>query len=179
MIAAAYTQGSGFEITDLPEPIIDRDEILLRVEAASICGTDLKIIRHGHRKLRDGQRIILGHEFSGSIAKVGADVRGFTEGTKVGVAPNIGCGACAMCRRNLPNICARYSAFGIDRDGGHAEFVRIPAAAIAQGSVIPLVESISPLDAALAEPLSCAINGIRSARVEAGDVVLIYGAGPM
>jgi L-iditol 2-dehydrogenase len=101
------------------------------------------------------------------------------DGQRVGVAPNIGCGHCEMCGRALMNMCRHYSAFGIDRDGAHTEFVRIPAAAIAQGNVIPLPETRPAADWVLCEPVSCAINGVRAARVGCGDAVLIYGAGPM
>jgi L-iditol 2-dehydrogenase len=179
MKAAIYTQGAGLAFAEQPVPEIQPDELLVRVEAASICGTDLKVLRYGHRKLREGQTIILGHEFVGRIEEAGANVSGFPLGSRVGVAPNIGCGHCEMCARALMNMCPDYSAFGIDRDGGHTEYVRIPAAAIAQGNVIPLSEAIPAADWVLCEPLSCAINGVRSARINVGDSVLIYGAGPM
>ncbi len=179
MIAAKYTQGVGLDVGEAPVPVIREGELLLRVEAASICGTDVKIVRSGHRKLGAGQTIILGHEFAGTIEQVGSRVSNYAVGARVGVAPNIGCGRCEMCGRGLMNMCPEYSAFGIDRDGAHTEFVCIPAAAIAQGNVIPLSPGVSPADATLAEPLSCAVNGVRVSRVQAGDVVLIYGAGPM
>jgi threonine dehydrogenase-like Zn-dependent dehydrogenase len=179
MIAAKYTQGAGLDIGEARIPEIGDDEMLVRVEATSICGTDVKIVRSGHRKLRRGQTVILGHEFVGTIEKAGSRVRHYPVGSLVGVAPNIGCGRCEMCGRGLMNMCPEYSAFGIDRDGSHTEFIRITADAIAQGNVIPLSANVSPLEAALAEPLSCAVNGLRAARLEVGDVVLIYGAGPM
>ena len=179
MIAAKYTQGKGFAVGDAPEPAIAEDELLVRVEATCICGTDLKIARCGHRKLRPGQTITLGHEFVGTLEQIGARVRNYTVGARVGVVPNIGCGRCEMCARGLANMCPTYSAFGIDRDGSHTELVAIPAAAITQGNVIPLSPEISSIEAALAEPLSCVVNGIRTARVQTGDQVLVYGAGPM
>jgi threonine dehydrogenase-like Zn-dependent dehydrogenase len=179
MIAATYTQGRGFKVADVPVPAIGDGDVLLRVEAAGICGTDLKMLRHGHRKLSDGQTIVLGHEFVGTIEKAGAAVKGLQPGQRVGVAPNIGCGQCEMCVRGLANMCPSYSAFGIDRDGAQAEFVQIPAHCIAQGSVIPITGDVSVEQACLAEPLSCAISGVRAAQVTLGDVVLVYGAGPM
>jgi threonine dehydrogenase-like Zn-dependent dehydrogenase len=179
MIAAQYTQGQGLSFKDVPRPKIQDDELLLRVEAAAICGTDTKIARQGHRKLRAGQSIILGHEFVGTIAEAGERMTNFRPGMRVGLAPNIGCGACECCGRGLMNMCPDYSAFGIDRDGAHTEFVRIPAAAMAQGNVIPLPDGLPAVEAVLAEPLSCAVNGIRAARIQPGDTVLIYGAGPM
>lgn len=179
MIAATFTQGMGLDVKETSAPIIGTDEMLIRVDATSICGTDVKIVRHGHRKLRVGQTIVLGHEFVGTIEKIGSQTNGYHEGMRVGVAPNIGCSQCEMCARGQNNMCPNYSAFGIDRDGSHTELVRVPAAAIAQGNVIPLSEDLAPLDATVAEPLSCAVNGIRTSKVRPGDVVLIYGAGPM
>lgn len=179
MIAAQYTQGKGMSFGEVPRPEIQDDELLLRVEATAICGTDTKMARQGHRKLRAGQTIIPGHEFVGTIEQAGARVAHFTPGMRVGVAPNIGCGNCEFCGQGLMNMCPDYSAFGIDRDGAHTEWVRIPASAIAQGNVIPMPDSVPSIEAALAEPLSCAINGVRVCSIKPGDVVLIYGAGPM
>jgi L-iditol 2-dehydrogenase len=179
VIAAKYTQGKSFEIGEVAVPLIAEDELLVRVEATSICGTDLKITQSGHRKLHPGQTIVLGHEFAGRIEQAGARVPDYPVGTRVGVVPNIGCGRCEMCGRGLANMCPEYSAFGIDRDGSHTEFVLVPAAAIAQGNVIPIPSDVSSVEAALAEPLSCVVNGIRAAGVQAGDTVLVYGAGPM
>ena len=179
MIAARYVPGTGLEVGEAPVPAIGEAELLVRVEATSICGTDLKIVRGGHRKLRPGQTIILGHEFVGTIEQAGSRVSNYAVGTRVGVAPNMGCARCEMCGRGLANMCPDYSAFGIDRDGSHTEFVCIPTAALAQGNVIPLSPGVSPVEAALAEPLSCVVNGMRAAQLRAGDTVLIYGAGPM
>ena len=179
MIAARYMQGGTLEIGEAPRPEIEEGELLLRVEAASICGSDVKIVRHGHRKLRAGQRIILGHEFVGVIERAGPFAGPYPEGARVGVAPNIGCGVCGMCGRGSMNMCPDFSAFGIDRDGAHTEFVRIPQAAVAQGSVIPIPDGVTPAEATLAEPLSCVINSIRSLRIAPGETVLVYGSGPM
>ena len=180
MIAARYTQGSGrFAVEEVPMPGVGPGELLLRVEATGICGSDVKIVRGGHRKLRDGQAITLGHEFVGTVEQAGEEVSGFDLGDRVGVAPNIGCGNCPMCRRNLANMCGRYEAFGITFDGAHAEHVLVPAAAVEQGNVTRVPASMPAGAACLAEPLSCAISGVRNARIEAGDAVVVYGAGPM
>lgn len=179
MKAAVYTQGTGFAVEDVPVPSIGDDEILLRVKSASICGTDLRTIRNGHRKLRQGDKVILGHEFAGVIEQAGGRVRGYREGMRVGVAPNIGCGRCAWCAKGLPNMCPDYEAFGITFNGALAEFVRIPAGAIAQGSVVPLPDTLSWQHAALIEPLSCVVNGIQASRIALGDRVVVFGAGPI
>ncbi len=179
MIAATYQQGGRFAIQPVARPTIGRDGILLRVRAASICGTDIKTIRSGHRKLADGQTIVLGHEFVGTIECVGPDVCGFEVGKRVGVAPNAGCGHCDACIRGQANYCPEYTAFGIDRDGGHAEYVEIPGRFIAQGNVIELPDDVPEKEAALLEPFSCVVNGVRVSRIELGDTVAIFGAGPM
>jgi L-iditol 2-dehydrogenase len=179
MIAATYTQGGSFSIMDVPDPQIESDEILLRINAAAICGTDLKIIRSGHRKLAEGQRIVLGHEFVGVIEKIGARVKDYEVGQRVGVAPNAGCGHCDACIRGKSNYCPRYTAFGIDRDGGQASFTKIPSRFLSQGNVIPLPDSISDHHAALLEPFSCVVNGIRNTRMKLGDSVAVFGVGPI
>ena len=117
MLAATYTQGGEFAIEEIPPPEIGGDGLLLRVTATSICGTDVKIVRNGHRKLQPGQRIVLGHEFVGVVERVGARVEGYRVGQRVGVAPNAGCGHCDACVRGQSNYCPDYTAFGIDRDG--------------------------------------------------------------
>jgi threonine dehydrogenase-like Zn-dependent dehydrogenase len=179
MLAATYQQGGAFAIREIPAPKIRPDGLLLRVRAASICGTDVKIIGHGHRKLADGQRIVLGHEFIGTIERVGADVAGYRAGQRVGVVPNAGCGHCDACIRGQANYCPQYTAFGIDRDGGHTALVEIPGRFVAQGNVVPIPESVSDREASLLEPFSCVVNGVRVSRIELGDTVVIFGAGPI
>ena len=115
----------------------------------------------------------------GTIAAVDGPANGFAVGQRVGVAPNIGCGHCGMCMQGMGNMCPAYSAFGIDRDGAHAPLVAIPRAAIEQALVIPLPEGVDPRAATLAEPLSCVVAAQRATRIEPGDTVVVYGAGPM
>lgn len=179
MLSATYTQGKGFGIMDLPVPEIGADEALLRVRSAAICGTDVKIIKKGHRKLTLGQRIVLGHEFCGVIEKVGERVHGLKAGMKVGFAPNWGCGQCGVCIRGMANLCHDFYAFGINVDGAHASHVRIPAVPIAQGNWVEIAGDTPWEEAALAEPLSCVLNGQKAVRLAPGERMLIYGAGPM
>lgn len=179
MLAATYTQGGSFAVRELAAPEIEADEMRVRIKAASICGTDVKIVRSGHRKLRDGQRIVLGHEFVGVIDRVGVRVEGYCAGQRVGVVPNAGCGRCEACLRGKANYCPTYTAFGIDRDGGHAGWVRIPSRFITQGNVMALPAEISDREASLLEPFSCVVNGVRAARLALGDAVVVYGAGPI
>jgi threonine dehydrogenase-like Zn-dependent dehydrogenase len=179
MIAATYTDGGAFGVEDVPQPEIGEDELLVEVKASSICGTDLRIIRNGHRKLRKGQKIVLGHEFAGVIVQAGRRLDGYEEGQRVGIAPNMGCGKCDVCARGLPNMCPDYTAFGVTMDGSHTELVRVPRAAVAQGSVISLPEEVPFHQACLIEPFSCVVSGCRAVRIEPGDAAVVLGAGPI
>jgi len=179
MRAATYTQGGTFSIEEVPVPQIESDEILLRIRATAICGTDTRIVRFGHRKLAEGQRIVLGHEFVGTVEQLGSRVQQYKVGQRVGVAPNAGCGQCHACKSGRSNYCPSYTAFGIDRDGGQAPYVKVPSRFVSQGNVIALPEEVPDTEAALLEPFSCVVNSIRVSRIELGDAVVVYGAGPM
>lgn len=181
MIAATYTNGQTLAIEDIPEPTLNGEGAVIAVRAASICGTDVKIVRNGHRKLKDGQRIVLGHELVGEFTELSPHaVRcGFSIGQRVGIAPNNGCGQCPACQKGKANYCADYGAFGITRDGSHAEFLHVPDVYFRQGNVMLLPDSLSDREASLLEPLSCVVNGARSTGIGLGDRVVIYGPGTM
>jgi L-iditol 2-dehydrogenase len=100
-------------------------------------------------------------------------------GMRVAVAPNMGCGLCDLCVSGNTHLCDNYIAFGINIDGGFAEYVKIPEAAIKQGNIIEIGENVSFEEAALAEPLSCVYNGFERCEISPGDAVLIIGAGPI
>jgi len=101
VIAATYTEGQGLKVVDLALPAIGEGDLLLRVGASAICGTDLRTIENGHRKLHPGQRIVLGHEFAGSVASAPGASSLFPAGTRVAVAPNVGCGQCEQCVQGM------------------------------------------------------------------------------
>ncbi|MEM1098963.1 MAG: zinc-binding dehydrogenase [Planctomycetota bacterium] len=179
MIAARYTQGKAWHVVETPRPEVEPGGLRLRIDATGICGTDLKIVRHGHRKLADGQTITLGHEFVGTVDQIAPGVSEFREGDRVGVAPNMGRPGSEMVRRGRANMDPNYTAFGITRDGSHAPYLSIPGEALQQGNVVRLPGTLSAVDAALAEPLSCAVSSVQNARVGPGDSVAVYGLGPM
>ncbi|MEI7904898.1 MAG: zinc-binding dehydrogenase, partial [Candidatus Firestonebacteria bacterium] len=98
---------------------------------------------------------------------------------RVGVAPNAGCGLCQACINGMSNYCPEYTAFGIDMDGGHTEYVRVPSKFVRQGNVNILPEGISDLEGSVLEPFSCVVNGVRKSQIVLGDTVVIFGAGPI
>jgi len=179
MIAVIYRGKKNLNVENVPVPEISEDELLLKVKAASICGTDLKIKEFGHFKNPDDKPIILGHEFSGEIAEAGKNVKNLSKGMRISIAPNIGCGHCRQCISGFTNLCENYEAFGISMDGAFAEFVRVPSRYITQGNIFILPDNMTFEEGALVEPLSAAFNGIESARINLSDIVLIIGAGPM
>lgn len=179
MIAITYQKKGIIKVSDIPIPEINPNEILLKVKAASICGTDLKIKTFGHFKNPENKPIILGHEVAGEIAKVGSNLKGFKIGSRISLAPNIGCGVCWQCINGQSNYCEDYEAIGISMDGAFAEYMRIPSGYITQGNVIYLPDSVSFEEASIGEPLSTVVCGAEAVNIAPPDVVLIIGAGPM
>lgn len=157
-------------------PVIGPKEILVRVKAAGVCGTDIRIFK-GTKKI-EAPRII-GHEFAGDIVAVGDRVKGFDSGERVTVYPTIVCRECYACKEGRTNICVNRITLGYELDGGFAEYVLIPANAVANGNVSKLPEGVSYEEGAASEPLTAAYNGIKRANVRPGNSVLIAGAGPI
>jgi len=180
MLAVVYQQKGEIKVKNVPIPKIKPDEILLKVRAASICGTDIKIKNFGHFKNPDDKEIILGHEVAGEIAEVGENLKGlYSKGTRISMAPNIGCGVCWQCINGQSNYCENYEAIGISMDGGFSEYMRIPSRYITQGNIVILPETVSFEEASIGEPLSTVVCAAEAVNTSPPDVVLIIGAGPM
>lgn len=179
MIAVRLYGKEDIRIENVPVPEIQDDEMLLKVKAASICGTDVRMFQNGAKGITPESPIILGHEFSGVIERIGKRVERYRVGQSVTVAPNMGCGVCNPCVSGNTHLCPTYRAFGINIDGGFAEYVKIPAEAIRQGNIAELPDQVSFEEAALNEPLSCVYNGTEHCFIRPGDKVLIIGAGPI
>jgi len=179
VLAAVYNGKKNIKIKDIPKPEIGDDEVLLKVKACSICGTDRKIYKYGHFKIKERNEQILGHEISGVIEEVGKKVDYYEKGMRIALAPNVGCGFCEVCRKGLEQLCLDYNAFGISWPGGFAEYVKIPEIAVKHGNLVEIPKSLSYEEAALIEPLSCCYNAYESLKVRPGESLLIFGAGPM
>lgn len=179
MKAAVYYGIKNIKVEEKVKPKISDDDILIKVKACAICGTDLRIFKFGHFKIPEGTKRVIGHEISGEIVEVGKNVKGYEVGMAVAVPPNIGCGHCSLCLKGLNQLCPDYEAFGISYDGGFQEYMLVPANAISRGNVIPIPSGLSFIEAAMCEPLSCTYNAYESVNTKPGDVVLIIGAGPI
>ena len=177
MLAARLYGANDLRIEQIPVPEIGEDEILLRVKAATICGTDLRMVKNGAEGIDENNPLVLCHEFAGVVAEVGANVSAYAKGDRVAVAPNIGCGMCDYCVSGNSHHCTKLTALGVHSDGGFAEYVRIPAEAIRLGNVTPIADSVSYVAAASNEALSCAYNAFERYGVNPGETVVIIGAG--
>jgi threonine dehydrogenase-like Zn-dependent dehydrogenase len=172
MPAAVLADAGRLEIAERPVPTLDgAEDVVLDVAACGICGTDLRILGGGHPATVG---VILGHEFAGTVADVGEGVTSLERGQRVVVAPNVSCGQCDWCRRGLRNQCERFTTHGVFVDGGLAPHARVPASACH-----PISGSLPAHVAALVEPLSTVVHGIRQARPFPGETALVIGAGPI
>lgn len=156
----------------LPEPSPGLGEVLVRVRAAGICGSDVHIY-HGTNPLAKYPRVI-GHEFAGEIVALGQGVEGISAGDHVVVDPVTSCGKCYPCSIGRHNVCTNLAVFGVHRDGGMAEFVVVPAA-----NAYAVPKEWSWEKAVMTEPFSIAANTLSRTECTARDQVLIMGAGPI
>jgi L-iditol 2-dehydrogenase len=178
MKVLAYRGPGALELEDRPQPRAREGEVVVHVDACAICGTDLRIAAGGHRAFADASGRVPGHEISATVVEVGGGV-GVAVGDRAFVAPNFGCGHCRACRRHQVNLCPELRAIGITEDGGFAEYLRLGREPVAQGNLLIVDREADPGAVALAEPLACALRGSQACRLGEGDVVLVYGAGPI
>ena len=179
MRAALLYGKDDLRLEEIPVPDIGAGEVLLRVKAAAICGTDIRMFRNGARGATPGNPLVLGHEVSGIVESVGPGVSGYRAGMAVAVAPNMGCGVCDQCVSGNTQMCDTYKAFGINIPGGFAPFMKIPREAVSQGNLAPIPEGGDFVSAALVEPLACVYNAFQRTAIVPGDTVLVIGAGPI
>jgi D-arabinitol dehydrogenase (NADP+) len=171
MMHAVTVNGPGrVQVVEMPRPVPADGQILVKVGACGVCGTDVHIVRGEY--LGD-YPVIPGHEFAGEVVEVGPGVTAFKRHDRVAVEPNLSCGHCRFCRLNEQNFCEHWQAIGVTLPGAMAEYVVVPAhAAFDIGSM--------PDDAAaFMEPLSCVLHGMQKLDVRYGETVLILGAGPI
>src|SRR5919206_273225 len=176
MLEAASVDGAGLtrtlrSVESVPDPAPGALEVVVRPAAVGICGTDLHIM--------DGEfapsfPIVPGHEFAGEIVAVGAQVTGYAVGDQVAVDPSLYCGHCYYCKRARGNQCENWNAIGVTVPGAAAEYVAAPMA-----NLFRLPSHLPARDAALIEPLSCAVRGFDVLSRTMADTYLIYGSGTM
>lgn len=179
MLAYEYQGDAALRLVERPAPVASDGELVIQVTASGICGTDLKIARGEHRLYPAGTVRVPGHEVVGVVTQNRSHRDRFAPGTTVAVAPNIACTRCRPCRRGLGNLCEYYESVGLTFDGGFAEQLRIPAAAVAAGNVMVVPEGLEHVTAALTEPIAAVVRGLRPLDVGPDDTLLVCGAGPI
>lgn len=177
MLAAVLEGLNQLHIREIPTPHIDQDTLLIRVRACAVCGSDIRILHHGSPRVKPPA--VPGHEIAGEVVEVGRQVTRFRPGDRVALAGDIPCGVCALCRDGHANNCQTNLALGYQFPGGFAEYLLAPPQLLRYGPIHPIPEGLSFAEAALAEPLACAINGLEIAQVRLGDTVVVIGAGPI
>jgi len=171
MKAGVFLGNRQMELRDVPVPAPAPGEVLLKVEACGVCGTDNHIL-NGEITQGVDPPVILGHEIAARVEELGSGVDAFKPGQFCAVDPVIGCAVCEKCRSGLPNLCGNPTIIGYKRDGGFAQYVIAPVR-----KIVPMDESLAPLGGMLCETLACVINGYDRLGLLPGKTAMILGAG--
>jgi L-iditol 2-dehydrogenase len=174
MKAAIIKSPGNIAVEDYKMPVPGKGEVLLKVDACAICGTDQRVLK-GEKHV---DVPIVGHEISGTVVEVGESVSSVNKGERYAVQTVIGCGTCPMCAISRENLCENgFKAIGYQWNGGFAEYMIMPREGVDQGCLIPVSDKMSDEEATLLEPLSCCINGMRTIPLEEAQTVLVFGGG--
>ena len=180
MLAASLHSPGALVLDERPIPTLGPRDVLLSVEATTLCGTDLRIAT-GQKTNGVTPGVVLGHEIAARVWRVGSDLTAGVDvpapGTQVGLAPEIACGHCAPCTSGRSNVCANMRLFGTGVDGALADFILVPEEALA--CITPVAREIAPPHLALAEPLSCCLRATTRLPIESNSRVLVLGTGPI
>ncbi len=174
MKAAVIEKPGVIRVKEFPTPVPAEGEVLLKVEACALCGTDQRVLK-GEKKV---DVPIVGHEIVGTVARVGAGVKTVKPGERYAIQTVIGCGRCDWCKIHRENLCEKgFTAIGYQYNGGFAEYMIMPKSGVDQGCLIPIPAAMSGPVGTILEPLSCCINGMRCIPLEEARHVVIFGGG--
>jgi L-iditol 2-dehydrogenase len=177
MNAAVFEGPEKLVVRDMPLGKCGPRDIVIKVHACGVCGSDVRNYLAG---LRYGiKEQIMGHEFSGIVSETGKEVTKFKVGDRLAGTPDVTCGECYYCKRGLGNLCNNHRMLGTNWPGGFAEYIHIPAEVIQHGIIHHLPEGMSLKDAALSEPSSSVIASQKQIGVGVGDTIVIFGDGPI
>lgn len=170
MKAVRFHHPGDVRLDDLPDPRPGRGEVLLRVEAVGICGTDTHIV---DGEFPAASPVVLGHEICATVVETGTGVTELSPGDLVTVEPHRYCGSCAYCRLGAEHLCLRKEAYGVHLDGGMAELAVVPARV-----AYPLPPGTPPEVGAMTEPVACCLHSMDRLAPVSGLPVLVFGCGP-
>jgi len=174
MTAAVLYGKEDVKIERVPIPTLDVGEVLVKVQVALTCGTDLKVYQRGYHARMIVPPALFGHEWAGVIEEVGPYVKGFRKGMRVVALNSAPCGNCFYCSKHQENLCQDL----LFNNGAYAEYIRIPRR-IVETNLLAIPPHVSFEEAAMVEPLACVLRGLHETNVEIGDTVAIIGAGPI
>lgn len=177
MKAAVYEGIGRITYKDHPRPEVQPGSVLVKIMACAICGSDLRTYRYGHKTIKPPR--VLGHESSGQIVAVGEGVTSVKAGDRVVVTPGAGCCTCRFCQSGWQNMCNEKKIFSQHYDGGFAQYLLVPAIAVNAGNINVIPDTVSYLEATLAEPLACVLNAHEAMDVKLGETVAVIGAGTL
>jgi len=175
MTAAVLYGSENVKIERVDIPLLGEDDVLVRVEVALTCGTDLKVWKQGYHARMIRPPALFGHELSGIVEEKGSAVNGgVRKGMRVVPSNSAPCNRCFYCLKGQPNLCEVL----MFNNGAYAEYIRIPGR-IVRENMLEIPESVSFVDAAMVEPLACVLRGIHETGVRPGDTVVVIGCGPI
>jgi len=176
MSAVIFNGPGDYALEKVPVPSISDTEVLLKVNAVGLCGSDLRTLKFGHRKVTPPY--ILGHEISGEIHAIGAHVnQKWQRGMRLALAPVVYCGSCHFCQRGQVELCQNYREIGQSWAGGFADYIVIPEEALLNGVIHPIPEGLKAIPAALAEPLAACLHAMDLIDLRNVHTAAIFGAG--
>jgi len=164
-------------VKEIPSRAPGPGEIALRVKVCAVCGSDVRIFHHGNPRVRPPA--VIGHEIAAEVTAVGSGVDQFRIGERVALGADVPCGRCSWCQNGLGNNCPENHAIGYQFPGGFAEEMTLAPMVVSFGPVTRVPDGVSDEEAALAEPLACAINGLEMCSPRVGETLCIIGAGPI
>jgi len=167
-----------YGVVEMDKPACPPGGMLVKVLACGLCGCDLRTLRSGHHRVK--LPFVVGHEISGTVAEVGQSYQGpWKVGEALSVAPLVYCGTCEFCVEGRFELCSGYLEIAQKWPGGFAEYVAIPAEAVARGTIRPLPAGLDPVAATVAEPLSSCVHAQETGAVGLGETVVVLGSGPV
>jgi L-iditol 2-dehydrogenase len=174
MTAAVLYGKEDVKIEQVPIPRVGEGEVLVKVQVALTCGTDLKVYQRGYHARMIVPPALFGHELAGVIEEVGPGVRGFKRGMRVVALNSAPCQMCFYCSRHQENLCEDL----LFNNGAYAEYIRIPRR-IVELNMLAVPPNVTYEEAAMVEPLACVLRGLHETGVELGDIVTVIGGGPI
>ena len=182
MKAAVWHGRGDIKISDIPEPLVEKGQVKIKVRWCGICGSDVHEYREGpmlipkksHPLTGKSAPVVLGHEFSGDVVEVGREVKRIAIGDRVTINCLLYCGTCVYCKRGEYNMCLRLATVGLAWDGAFAESVVVP-----EYTVLKIPDEVTYEMGTFAEPVAVAVRAVKRSRLKFGDAVGVIGAGPI